>query len=136
MSADGVSEEEVYRFLYDKIDSVPHLEALLLLWNSRPHQWTEDELGHRLFLSGASLGSIMKDLVALGLATHGPLPSGEDVGLSYAYAPGSPATDRLVEALAETYKRDLLRVSREIHSKASSGAREFGRAFKFRKKRK
>jgi hypothetical protein len=127
----GASEEEVYRFLYDKIDSVPHLEALLLLWNDRPRRWSKDELGRRLFLTDATLGEIMEDLVRLELAVTG----GDQVNW-YAYQAGSPRTDRLIEGLAETYKRDLMRVTREIHSKTSSGAREFGRAFKFRKDRK
>ena len=30
------SGNEVYEFILDQIESVPHLEALLLLWNSRP----------------------------------------------------------------------------------------------------
>jgi hypothetical protein len=33
----------------------------------------------------------------------------------------------------KTYRRELLRISRMIHSKAPSSVREFARAFKFKK---
>ena len=39
-----------YRFIHEHIDSVPHLEALILLWNSRPVGWTCDELASRLYV--------------------------------------------------------------------------------------
>jgi len=125
-----ISEEEVYRFIYEKIDSVPHLEALLQLWNSRPKKWSEEELAGRLFLTAPVLQNIMRDLIRMELAI-----GGDQEPRWYAHPPNSPQNDRLVEALAETYKRDLLRVTEAIHAKASSGAREFGRAFKFRKKK-
>lgn len=48
------TEEEVFRFILDEIDTVPHLEALLLLWNSRPKQRAEEELSERLFYSRGS----------------------------------------------------------------------------------
>jgi len=125
-----ISEEEVYRFIYEKIDSVPHLEALLQLWNSRPRRWSEEELAARLFLTAPVLHDIMRDLMRVELAT-----GGDEEPKWFAYPPSSPLTDRMVGALAETYKRDLLRVTEAIHAKSSSGAREFGRAFKFRKKK-
>ena len=36
MTGSNQEEDEVYQFIFENIDSVPHLEALLLLWNSRP----------------------------------------------------------------------------------------------------
>jgi hypothetical protein len=39
----------------------------------------------------------------------------------------------LMEELDRTYKRELVRISRMIHSKASPAVREFARAFKFTK---
>ncbi len=36
---------EVDRFVLDEIESVPHIEALLILWNSRPSAWSVPELG-------------------------------------------------------------------------------------------
>ena len=37
MTDNNQHDAEVRQFLLDQIDSVPHLEALLLLWNSRPN---------------------------------------------------------------------------------------------------
>ena len=34
MESGGIGEEEVYGFIADEIETVPHLEALLLLWSS------------------------------------------------------------------------------------------------------
>jgi hypothetical protein len=38
MNPDETTKKEVDQFILDEIDSVPHLEALLLLWNTRPKQ--------------------------------------------------------------------------------------------------
>jgi hypothetical protein len=35
---------DVYEFFLDRIDSVPHLEAVILLWNSRPVGWSAEDL--------------------------------------------------------------------------------------------
>lgn len=126
--AEGIGEEDVYRFVFEKIDSVPQLEALLLLWNNRPKQWAEEELTGRLFLGSDVLRDIMQGLIKnqfVAVETRG-------AAKRYSYA-GSERTDELIGALAVTYRRELVRVSKAIHSKAASGAREFGRAFQFKK---
>jgi len=51
MTNSSISEEEVYTFVLDEIETVPHLEALLLLWNSRPQPWTIENLSKRLYVS-------------------------------------------------------------------------------------
>lgn len=43
-------EMDAYEFIRQSIDSVPHLEALMLLWNSRPAGWTPEELATRLYI--------------------------------------------------------------------------------------
>jgi len=126
---ENTGEAEVYRFLYEKIDTIPHLEALLQVWQSRPRKWNERDLAQRLFVSTQVLRGIMQDLAGLHLVF-----ACQEAGQCwYCYQSQSPRTDALVEAVAETYKRELLRVTAAIHSKASSGAREFGRAFQFKK---
>ena len=123
-----VTEQEVYRFIYDKIDTVPHLEALLQLWVSRPKTWTADELAHRLFVSSDMLQTIMDDLARQQLAVirH------EKQQVWYAYQSSAPAIDELVEAVADTYRQQLVRVTRLIHGKSTSGAWGFGEAFRFK----
>lgn len=125
-----VGEDEIYAFIYEHFDSVPHLEALLQIWNSRPKAWTDAELAARLYLNPAAARSIMADLARHGLLTVGP-----NAAEGYCYA-SALATDRLVEAVAGAYRADLIRISNAIHSKASAGVREFARAFRFMRKGK
>lgn len=113
-----VSEQEVYRFIYETIDSVPHLEVLLQLWSNRPRQLAEADLASRLFLTPATLHRIMDDLIRRGLAAR--VSEGEEQ--SYCYQTGASPNDDLVAAVADTYKRELIRVTRAIHQKTSPRA--------------
>jgi hypothetical protein len=124
------SEEEVYRFILNQIDSVPQMEALLLLWESRPREWTENEIAARLYVGIDVVRNIMQTLHRRRLVTL--LGESEK---RYWYEPKAGDGDRLVEAVAATYRRDLVRVSTFIHSKASSAVRDFADAFKFKKER-
>jgi hypothetical protein len=40
MTQENAIGKEVDQFILVEIDSVPHLEALLLLWNSKPRKWS------------------------------------------------------------------------------------------------
>ena len=46
----------VLQFLAERIDTVPQLEALLLLWESPQRQWTEEELAARSLRGPAGRG--------------------------------------------------------------------------------
>ncbi len=120
------SRNEVDAFIREKIDTVPHLEALLLLWESRPRQWSEAELAGRLFVPPDTVRRIMRDLAVHGLiaAKRGPAPV-------YGYRSRSAAGDQLLEEMAAIYRQELVRISNLIHSKAPSAVREFARAFEF-----
>jgi hypothetical protein len=124
------AEEEVFRFILDEIETVPHLEALLLLWNSRPKRWGKEELSERLFTREDQLTSLMQDLVRRRLVV-----AGADVPNQYWYESQSPEMDWLIEAVAATYQHQLVRISTLIHSKAAPAVREFAKAFKFTKEK-
>ncbi len=124
----AVNENELYRFILDNIDTVPHLEGLLLLWNGRPRALSEHTMAARLFVTGSGIAEITRDLARHGLIA---VQEGDPAQCSYL---SSPQNDRLVEALAEAYKTDLIRISTAIHRKASAGVREFARAFEFKRK--
>jgi len=51
---------------------------------------------------------------------------------TYSYDPAFRHSN-LMEEVDRTYRRELVRISRMIHSKASPAVREFARAFKFKK---
>lgn len=124
------SETDAYQFILDNIDSIPHLEALILLWNSRPVGWTQPELASRLYVSDDQVGNVIRDLVRLQLVQEqaGPPPK-------FSYHPRSEEQNELMQTVDNAYRRDLVRISTMVHSKASSSVREFAKAFRFKKDR-
>jgi len=123
-------QSEVDRFILDRIESVPHLEALLLVWCNRPKVWTVGELAERLYVEPKIVGVILDDLVRSQLlsANSGRPPH-------YGYESRSEQQDHLMQAVQETYRLELVRISNLIHSKPSAAMREFARAFRFTKER-
>lgn len=123
-------DDEVHRFLLNEVDSVPQMEALLLLWESRPRQWPETELAVRLYVTPDALRTILAPLIQRRLVL-----SHSESAATYSYHSRSADTDRLMEAAASTYRHDLIRITTLIHSKASPALREFARAFRLKKER-
>ena len=126
MAEQNPADSELDRFILESIDSVPHLEALLLIWTSRPNEWSNEALGERLYLDSAAGGIILEDLASRGLiaaVSGGPK--------QFRYEPGE--LDRLLAALETAYRRDLIRITTMIHRKASPAVLEFARAFRFMK---
>jgi len=122
---------DVYEFILENIDSVPHLEALILLWNSRPVWWTVDELASRLYVPLEDVNRLLRDLARMQLVARSDstLPK-------YSYLPKSEEQNELLSSLDNAYRKDLVRISTMIHSKASSSIREFARAFRLREEKK
>jgi hypothetical protein len=119
-----------YEFIQENIDSVPHLEALVLLWNSRPVGWTCEELASRLYIPDEKVIELLRDLVRLQLISESTtVPS------KYSYFPRSEDQNEMMHQVDAAYRRDLVRISTMIHSKSSSPVREFARAFRFKKDR-
>ncbi len=122
---------DVYEFVLENIDSVPHLEALILLWNSRPVWWTSEELASRLYVPLRQVEDLLRDLSRMELIAESQSPPSK-----YSYLAKSEAQNELLYSLDVAYRKDLVRISTMIHSKASSGVREFARAFRLRQERK
>ena len=130
MNEVGLPELDPYQFVLENIDSVPHLEVLMLLWNSRPVGWTKEELASRLYVETQNSGEVLNDLVRLNLVTKT-----DGAPAKYSYSARSKELNELMEQVDSIYRRDLVRISTMIHSKASSAVREFSRAFRFKKDR-
>ena len=130
MTGSNQEEDEVYQFIFENIDSVPHLEALLLLWNSRPAKWSPEDLAKRLYIQRNAARDLLQDLNREEIIA----PVAETAEQFY-YQTKSPEMDRLIGRVDETYRKQIVRVSTLIHSKASSAVRDFARAFRFTKKR-
>lgn len=128
MTENRPDEKEVFAFILEKVESVPHLEALLLLWNTRPKGWSEADLAQRLYVNRDAARRLLQDLVRVGLI--GSMPDGVE---TYSYRSESQAEDSMIEAVDRTYRRQIVRVSTMIHSKGSTAVRDFARAFRFTK---
>jgi hypothetical protein len=129
MEADELPED-VLTFLLYRIDSVPHLEALLLMWQSPQAGWTREEMAARLYVAPPAAAQLMEDL-----ARHGLVTVGAESERVYRYAAGWDEEGLLMPKIAATYSRQLVRVAQFLHSKASPGVREFARAFQIKKDR-
>jgi hypothetical protein len=128
MVANPQGESEVYEFIRERIESVPHLEALLLVWNSRPQPWSLNNLTKRLYIGQERVQLILADLIREGLVALVPgMPE------SYGYNSVSIEQDQLMTAVDATYRREVVRIASLIHSRPPSSVRDFARAFRFKK---
>lgn len=120
---------EVDRFIQNRIDSVPHLEALLLLWNSRPAEWTPMQLAIRIYIEPNAAHTVLRDLARQELISRS---AGEEE--CYAYVAHGDDKDRLIALVDTAYRREMVRISRMIHAKGPIAIRQFAQAFRFKKK--
>jgi DNA-binding MarR family transcriptional regulator len=120
--------DEVDQFIVEQVDTIPHLEALLLVWNRRPKPWSAIEMAAALYVSKDLAGKVLFDLAQRGL-----LQEEKSSPLKYIYTSSSDKQDALIARVNDTYRRELIRITHMIHSKASSAVREFARSFRFTK---
>ena len=115
---------QVDQFISEQVESVPHLEALLLVWKRRPKSWTAAEMARALYIPPEQAVAILRDLQARRLV------EAETDGYVWR---ADNARDGLFANVERIYRRELIRISNMIHSKASAAVREFARAFKLKK---
>ncbi|HEY0942212.1 MAG TPA: hypothetical protein VGE08_19125 [Steroidobacter sp.] len=123
----GVIAPEIEQFLLDSIDTVPHLEALLLLFQSPAVVWSVAELAARIYVNEKQAAGILEDLTRRSLISrveHSPP--------KYQYVPRSQEQRELIEKVAQSYRTQLVQVTRFIHSNASASVRDFARAFRLK----
>lgn len=126
MVANPQGEGRVYDFILERIESVPHLEALLLLWNSRPQPWSVENLAKRLYIPGERVQLLLANLARGDLVAFIPGPPE-----GYEYKSVSEAQDQMMAAVDATYRREVVRVATLIHSRPPTPVRDFARAFRF-----
>jgi len=121
---------DVYEYILEKIDSVPHLEAVILLWNSRPVGWTAEELASRIYVPTERSTEILQDLVRQQLVQQSTASPPR-----FSYLPRNEEQNEWMFRVDTAYRREIVRISTMLHSKASPSVREFARAFRFKKDR-
>jgi hypothetical protein len=122
-------DPEVVRFIEERIDTVPHLEALLLVWESGAKRWAPPQIAARLYVAPEKAEAILADLVRRQLLRAGADDGGEYFEYDDAWDPGG---ERMAK-VAASYRQQLLQVATLIHSKASTAVRDFARAFRIKK---
>ena len=119
--------DDLRRFI-QTIESIPHLEAMLLLHKESAQVWDEIEIAKRLYVNSDIATNMLADLCAMKICMPNPAGSG------FVYAPASNLSE-LINQLAKYYSYHLIEVTNMIHAKANAGrrARLFADAFKFKK---
>jgi hypothetical protein len=120
----------VLQFIAERIDTVPQLEALLLLWENPQRAWTDEQLAARIYVSRAAAAQILQALQRQQLVAAEPTQA-----THYRYNPQWDPTGEVMPEVAAAYSRHLVPLATFIHSRASSAVREFARAFDFKKDR-
>lgn len=114
----------------EEIDSVPELEALLLLRQHRCNSWTAIELAKRLYIDPEQTRALLAELNRKQLVQF---ISGEPEACCY--QPRSPETDAVIARVEAVYRHEIVRISTLIHAKPSAAIRDFARAFRFTKEK-
>lgn len=117
----------VERFILDSIDTVPHLEALLLIFQSPATAWGVQELAARIYVSDKQAAAILEDLTRRSVITRI-----EQSPAKYQFTGRSPEQTQLLDQVAQAYRTQLVQVTRFIHSNASASVRDFARAFRLK----
>jgi hypothetical protein len=124
-----VIPEDVRRFLLRRIDSIAHLEALLLLRDNADTEWSVAGVAARLYLEPEEVVSLLSRLCDDGLAV-----STEGTDPQYRYRPSSAEFSAIVDRVAQEYAKHLVPITKLIHEKPRLRVQEFADAFKLRKK--
>jgi hypothetical protein len=125
--ASGAIPNEVEQFLLAAIDTVPHLEALLLIFQSPATVWTVEELAKRIYVSAPQAAFVLDDLTRRQLVT-----CVQQSPAKYQFIARSPEQTDLLHKVEQAYRTQLVQVARFIHSKPSASVRDFARAFRLK----
>jgi Mn-dependent DtxR family transcriptional regulator len=116
---------DVRRFLLAVIESVPHLEALLLLRADPQASWDSDAMAARLYIDEPSASRLLTDLQRHRLVQH-------ETG-HWRFDARDAEIARIVDRLAGVYARHVVEVAELIHSTSDRKAQRFADAFRWRK---
>lgn len=118
------------RFITDEIDTVPHLEALLLVWESAPAAWSADDIAARTYVRPEVAAKILSDLEGKAFVQKTAAQPQR-----YCYDAVRDRDAQLVPRVSAVYRRHLIPVAKMIHAKGSPSVRAFAEAFNVRKER-
>ncbi len=119
--------DSVRRFVLTSIPTVPHLEALLLLWREPARDWAAVDVAARLYVAESVAAALLTDLFDAGLIVRADDPA-------EFRARREPATlSALLDEVGAVYSTQLRAVSALIHSNVDRKGARFAQAFNWRK---
>lgn len=101
------------RDLVNAIPSVPHLEAILVMYRNPAKAWQADTLAKHLYISLKQAKDMLCELSEAGICAPDM-----DVPGSYFYYPKSNELADLILRLADYYRRNIIEISNIIHANA------------------
>jgi len=120
--------DDLVRLILDHAGSVPHLEALLLLWESAPQPWSVAEIGSRVYITRADAERILRDLAQRGLVVA--------TAPDWYALTDEPAGRERAATIALAYRDNTSRVATLIHAQPSKAVRDFAQAFEIKDRKK
>lgn len=131
---DSPIPDDVASFLLDHIDSIAHLEALLLVRAEPEVGWDAERLARRLYVTAQETATLLERLHAGGFLSAPDSPSVDYQTQEFHFQPGSADLVAMVDRIADIYRKYLIPVTNLIHSKPRARVQEFAEAFKLRKR--
>jgi hypothetical protein len=119
----GEIPDDLRDFIVAHIDSIAHLEALLLLKGNAGRDWTVEACAGRLYISQDEAANVLATLTERGFF------SGSGSGCRFN---DDSEWAGMVSQLADLYRKRLIPITNLIHSKQNR-IQEFADAFKLRK---
>lgn len=104
------------RLIAERIDSVPELEAGLLLRENRDRVWTAEDAGKRLYVSTVVAAHVLHALAEREFFV--------EADGTWRGGPASLELASTIDVLAVTYAHHLVAVTHLIHSKPSQNVRD------------
>jgi hypothetical protein len=115
------------QFIENQIESVPQLEALLLLRSDPQRNWSDADVAKALYIPQDVAAALLAEFVRRGFATIVPPEA------RYAYRNRDKETDALISTLASVYQERRVAIISLIYSKPLNKVQTFADAFRFGK---
>lgn len=128
MTAEEIPER-VLAFIAEKIDTVPQLEALLLLAGDVGRAWSAEDVAARIYVQPDAASLLLQALERRGLV------QGAGTTATYRYDATWDVSGTRMSEISAVYRKHVVRVATFIHSGSSASVREFARAFDLNKDR-
>jgi hypothetical protein len=125
--SDDVIPQDVKDFILQNIDSIAHMEGLILVRGDPGKEWDADSISRTLFIGQEKAAELLLDMTKRGFFTR------MENKTHYRYNPQPAEREQLMGRVADTYRKYLLPVTHLIHSASQTRVQQFADAFILKK---